>query len=198
MLLFENIIKPQPEDIILDVGGVPETWLSRPQIVKRIDILNLTKIEFDSNKFPDYNINTIVGDGCSLPFDDKSYDIVYSNSVIEHVGDWDRQKAFANEVRRVGKKIWVQTPAYECPFEPHYLGIFIHWFPVNIRRKIVRWFTLRGLIDRPSQEMIDNMIKYTNIINKVEFTTLFYDCEIIMEKLFPNIIKSYIAYKNNY
>jgi hypothetical protein len=53
---------------------------------------------------------------------DQEYDIAFSNSVIEHVGDWERQAAFASEIRRVGKNLWIQTPAKECPIEPHYLA----------------------------------------------------------------------------
>ena len=67
----------------------------------------------------------MVGDGCALKFPDKSYDIAFSNSVIEHVGSWERQQAFAKDIRRVGKAIWVQTPARECLIEPHYLAPFL-------------------------------------------------------------------------
>ena len=116
--LFESTIKPGGDEILLDVGGYPNTWTTRPQLTKRID----WKIQLNVRNL----ITTVVGDGCALDYDGGAYDIVFSNSVIEHVGDWRKQQAFANEVRRVGKKLWVQTPAYECPFEPHFLAPFVH------------------------------------------------------------------------
>src|SRR5690625_6167879 len=118
MDLFESIIQPDEEDLVLDVGGYPATWTSRPQLTKRIDCLNLHTLSWDPSAEPDYRITTSIGDGCELSYEDASYDIVFSNSVIEHVGDWKRQQAFAREVRRVGKRLWIQTPAYECPLEP--------------------------------------------------------------------------------
>ncbi len=66
--------------------------------MQRIDILNIHEIGFDSDEYPDHAISTLVGDGCALEFDDGSYDIVFSNSVIEHVGSWENQQEFAAEL----------------------------------------------------------------------------------------------------
>lgn len=38
------------------------------------------------------------------------FDLVYSNSVIEHLGTWEKQQAFAAEARRVGRGYWIPTP----------------------------------------------------------------------------------------
>src|ERR1019366_4814761 len=44
----------------------------------------------------------VAGDGRTLPFRDEAFDVVFSNSVIEHVGDAPAQRRFAREVARVG------------------------------------------------------------------------------------------------
>jgi len=162
-------------------------------VLQSIDIINVHPVAWDGAIFPNHNIRTIVGDGCALRFADKSYDIAFSNSVIEHVGSWDNQQAFAAEIRRIGKSIWVQTPAFECPIEPHYLAPFVHWLPKNIQRKIIRWLTPRGLIHKLSRKEVNEMVETTRLLKKREMRVLFPDCELYTEHLFGIIPKSYIA-----
>jgi SAM-dependent methyltransferase len=68
-----------------------------------------------------------------LPFADGEFDLVYCNSVIEHV-PLERRKAFAAELRRVGRGWYVQTPAWSFPIEPHALLPGAHWLPVRWRK----------------------------------------------------------------
>jgi SAM-dependent methyltransferase len=68
-----------------------------------------------------------------LPFGDGEFDLVYASSVIEHVPR-ARRRAFADEARRVGRGLYVQTPAYSFPMEPHSLLPFAHWLPVPLRK----------------------------------------------------------------
>ena len=123
----------------------------------------------------------------------NEYDIVFSNSVIEHVGEWQDQQAFAREVRRVGGKLWVQTPARECPFEPHYLAPFIHWLPKHWQKRLIRWCTVYGWIQRPSSEDIAEMVTSIRLLKKSEMMALFPDCELLVETLWGVFPKSYIA-----
>ena len=197
MSQFEAIIQPDANELVLDVGGCHETWTIRPQIPKRIDCLNLYAVSWDADKHPNHRITTTVGDGCTLVHDSGSYDIVFSNSVIEHVGDWEKQRSFAREVRRVGNKLWIQTPAVECPIEPHFLAPFVHWLPVPIRRRLLRWFTPWGWITKPTQNKVDETIYYTRLLSKQQVKELFPDCVVITERLLGIFPKSYIAYRTN-
>ncbi len=65
----------------------------------------------------------------SLPFADQSFDLVFSNSVIEHVGSRDTQARFASEIARVGKLFWLQTPNRYFPIEQHLWTPLVHWLP---------------------------------------------------------------------
>lgn len=195
MKLFIETIKPKSNELLLDVGGYPNTWTNRPQLVKRIDCLNVHPIEWPEESVPQHHITTVLGDGCALEYEDESYDVVFSNSVIEHVGDWEHQRAFASEVRRVGNKLWVQTPAFECPLEPHFLAPFVHWLPVPIRKFCARWLTPWGWLTRPSKAMVDDAIFHTQLLTKNQMKELFPDCKILTERLFKIVPKSYIAYR---
>ncbi len=117
-----------------------------------------------------------------------AYDIVYSNSVIEHVGTWEDQLAFANEALRVGRSLW--TPAYSCPVEPHYLGLFSHWFPASWHVRIARWTSGVGLTGAADLQSIAST---TRLLTMKEFRILFPDCEIWTERLFVLFPKSFVA-----
>lgn len=192
-LLFLSLMRPKPSDVLLDVGGYPDFWTAFPQPVERIDSLNLHRLSWNPQHAPAHNIRTLIGDGCSIPTPDKSYDIGFSNSVIEHVGSWECQQQFALEIRRVAKALWVQTPACECPIEPHYMTPFVHYLPRSIRRTILRWGTLWGWVERPNADQIHEMIESIRLLRKSEMRALFPDCEIVTERLLWVIPKSYIA-----
>lgn len=93
---------------------------------------------------------------------------------------------------RVGKKIYVQTPAREAFIEPHLITPFIHWLPPKIQRKLMRNFTVWGLITRPTQEYIDNFLNERRLLKYGEMKMLFPNSVILKEKFF-GMTKSYIA-----
>lgn len=195
MQKFLEILQPTREMRMLDVGGYPYCWTNHPPIVGSITCLNVHPVLWDSSQAPEHNIEVVVGDGCKLAFPDQSFDIVFSNSVIEHVGSWENQQAFAKECSRVGKMLWIQTPAYECPIEPHYLMLFIHWLPKSFRRKIVRHFTPWGLLQRPQPPQVEEMVEMTRLLTRKEYSSLFFDCPIYEERICGFWRKSYIAYR---
>ena len=109
-----------------------------------------------------------------LPYADGTFDIAFSNSVIEHVGTWKRQQQFATEARRVARKLWIQTPARIFPLEPT-LAPFIHWLPRSIRKRMVRNFTVFGWLDRPNPEQVEALLNEIRLLSKAEMQSLFPD-----------------------
>lgn len=192
MQQFLERVAPGPRDVILDIGGYADCWEDTRLAVRRIDILNVDPIPAPARAAPE--IRTIVGDGCALKFGDGEYEIVFSNSVIEHVGTWEQQQQFAAEVRRVGRKLWVQTPAYACPIEPHCLAPFIHWLPWSIRKHVM-WLTPVALFSEVSREGFEFVMSRTRILRRREFQQLFPDCEILTERMLGLIPKSYVAWR---
>lgn len=191
--LFLQVMEPKSTDLLIDVGGRPGFWLGEPQTVARIDAVNPENKSWDPSTAPAHNIRLVVGDGCALDATDGSYDIAFSNSVIEHVGSWENQQKFAAEIRRVGRAIWVQTPAWECPIEPHYLSPLVHYLPRWLRRRVVGWATPWGWLQRPNRTEIDFMVDTTRLLKKKEMRELFPDCELITERMLWFVPKSYIA-----
>jgi len=181
-----------PQSRILDVGGTAFFWnlassLGLPA-PGQIVILN----NHEATGSLPANINWICADARRMPLADRAFDIVFSNSVIEHLGDAKSQQMMASEIRRVGCGYWVQTPDPRFPIEPHYLTPFIHWLPRDRRRRFIRNGTIWGLITRPDDDAIDERLVEIKLINAVEFRSLFPDARIIVER-FCGLPKALIA-----
>ena len=186
---FRKLMNPSVTDVLLDMGGCPSEWQGRADVVGKVDLVNLD--EYPVPQGDDSPLmRSFKGDARALEFPDATYDIVYSNSVIEHVGGWEDQQSFAREARRVGDRLWIQTPAYGCPVEPHYLGLFIHWFPSRWHVRLARWTSVVGLTGAAD---LHSIARDTRLLTKREFKLLFPDCEIWTERLFLVFPKSYVA-----
>jgi hypothetical protein len=190
---FLDVFQPRPETRILDVGGHPKCWWDVPTKAQ-ITTLNIYPLDEYDRSFLTPNQKTVVGDGTELAYEDKSFDIVFSNSVIEHLGTESRQAKFAAEARRVGKGYWIQSPAKEFFIEPHYFAPFIHWFPKRVQRRLLRNFSLWGLLGRPTEETLDSVLAELRLLRSVEYRCLFPDARIWSERFF-GLPKSYVAYK---
>ena len=193
MLWFEEHFKVSDASRILDVGGGQYNWqfLSHKPSIR---VMNIVKPANWDDRLSQFQFE--VGDGMDINYPDRSFDIVYSNSVIEHLGDWESQKLFAKEILRVGKSVYVQTPAKEFLVEPHLLTPFIHWLPLRWQARLLRNFSLWGVITRPSREYVDMFLFERRLLSFREFKELFKGCEIIHEKV-SVFTKSHIAVKHS-
>ena len=90
---------------IVDLGGTPEFWLDCPHSLD-ITIINLPGFNDPDPQPTHHNLTLLEGDARDVDmFDDAEFDIAFSNSVIEHVGDGNRQAEMARENARLGKGI---------------------------------------------------------------------------------------------
>jgi N-acetylglucosaminyldiphosphoundecaprenol N-acetyl-beta-D-mannosaminyltransferase len=123
---------------LLDVGGtfgIAGEFLSLYACFDKVVVANLDSSRMESTSQP--SLQMVTADGCNLPFSSGSFDWVFSNAVIEHVGGWTRQRQFANEIRRVAiKGYFVTTPNKLFPLEPHTLLPFYQFLPTWIQRKL--------------------------------------------------------------
>lgn len=170
---------------ILDLGGQPMIWSSvNPKL--NITILNLPGVAHQNHQ-SHHNITFVEGDACDVVgYEDRSFDIVFSNSVIEHVGDTQKQVAFAHEVMRLGRAYWVQTPSKYFPIEAH-SGMPFWWFyPDTIRLYFVsRW--------RRKLPAWTEMVEGTRVLEIGELRALFPKSSLKIERFF-GIPKSYVAW----
>lgn len=176
---------------ILDVGGSPETWLHLP-VTPHVTLVNIPmSITTEAPGLP-----WVAGDGCALPFLDQTFDLVFSNSVIEHVGDPVRQRAFAQETVRVGKRYFVQTPNRSFPVEQHLFLPLVHWLPRSWQRSIITRFTVWEWVARPRPDQRDFYLRHyleeVRLLRAADLHGLFPNAQVHRERIL-GIAKSLIA-----
>ena len=183
---------------ICDLGGSRHFWekiaidgLPR----KNITIYNISADETQGRVTASSNeIKIILYDGKKIPATDGEFDLLVCNSVFEHVLPEDRA-LLALEMKRVARYIFVQTPAYSFPIEPHFIMPFVHWLP----RKLGFWlvhFSPWRLLSRPTPETISSYWWGTKLLTKREMQSLFPTESIQYEKFFGVTKSYYITSKN--
>jgi hypothetical protein len=179
--LFVDTLKLDRDAKILDVGGTYEFWENVTEF-NNITVLNILKTR--SN----HRIQSVVFQGGKFPFKDQEFDAVFSNSTIEHVGDFWDQLLFAEEVRRCGKKYFVQVPSYWSPYEPHAMIPWYQYMPAPVK------ILLRKYIPRspyPIEELLS-----IRLLTKSEIKLLFPSASLIITERMLGIPKSYFIIKN--
>lgn len=182
---FLDFASVGPQTTILDIGGTADFWEGRDL---ELTVLNLAPLSGE----PTARLRYVAGDATELPFDDGSFDVAFSNSVIEHLGTRDNQLKAAAEAMRVGRRLWIQTPNRWFPIEPHYLMPFVHWLPAPIQRRILRNFSVWGWVTRPSQGEVDAMVDEIRLLSASDLRESFPGCEIRRER-FLGLTKSLIV-----
>jgi hypothetical protein len=188
--LLENVPRPIR---LLDIGGTVDFWETMGFLGggdTEITLCNVTSLPPPRNP----GIRLVQADACDLGmFRDGEYDVVFSNSVIEHVGDMSRCRAMADEVQRVGRRYFVQTPNRHFPIDPHFPFPFFQFLPLAVRAFLLRKLPLAwvGRIRDPANAR--EIAQSVKLLTESELRGLFPGCEMYREK-FLGMTKSFIAY----
>ena len=193
--LIDQALLHQDTCRIFDIGGEPQYWANVADMLGQrqwhVTLLNQVAYSVDEARFA-----SLVGDARELgSFTDMSFDVVHSNSVIEHVGCWHDMQAMAREVRRLAPSYFVQTPYFWFPIEPHCATAFFHWLPKSVRISMLmrrpRWHWGQA----PDVETAMRLIQSAVLLDYRMLATLFPDATIHRER-FLGLTKSLIAVRN--
>ena len=148
--------------------------------------------DFRGNDAAGSRLRVALGDACDLGrYEDASFDIVFSNSVIEHIGDASRVARFAREVRRVGRSYWVQTPSWLFPIEAH-TGLPFFWlYPAPLREVLASRHDRRYAMNPWSCPMAQ-----TRCFRLRELRALFPDAAVYTERV-AGLAKSWSLYRRS-
>ncbi|MEK6277262.1 MAG: methyltransferase domain-containing protein [Actinomycetota bacterium] len=170
--LYREMMAPRPGDAIVDVGCGHEGLAA---FEHDAEITGLDAV--DRPGYP--GAHFVRGDARDLPFEPASFAIAYSNSLIEHIDPADRPR-FAEQIRRVGRHYWVQTPNRSFPVEPHVLLPGFQFLPERVQRRLWRV----GVLRIPYEPI--------HLLDAAELRELFPDAVILRER-FAGLTKSLIA-----
>jgi SAM-dependent methyltransferase len=146
--LFLDELRPTPETTVLDVGadelGFGEGDGCRTLNFfeelypwpNRITALGLHDGVAFRERYP--AVEYVQGNALDLPFPDGSFDVVFSNAVLEHVGGRGEQRRFVSEALRVGRAVFLTTPNRLFPLELHTRLPLVHWLPDRLSHPVYR------------------------------------------------------------
>lgn len=174
------------KDKIIDIGGYEQIW-EDSGFEGNITLLNL---RFSDKRNPKFEY--IEGDACDMKMiADKSFDVAFSNSVIEHVGSFKKQQDFAREVLRISKRHWIQTPYKYFPLEPHLLFPFFDLLPMKAK-KLVALHWKYSHFKRLNMDILDELSRL-RLLSIREMKILFPESSLYKEQII-GITKSITAY----
>jgi hypothetical protein len=199
--LWRGLFPLGPSDKLLDLGSSDGRETASLGLDAQITIADVDAeaIAIGARKYGFTPV--ILKETGPLPFADGEFDVVYCSSVIEHVTvpktdiwrihsgrefaelAFDRQLAFASEIRRIGKGYFVQTPALGFPIESHSWLPFVGWLPRPVQMLAIRvanrWWVKRTIPD-------------FHLLSKANMRRLFPDAEILHERV-AGLTKSFMA-----
>lgn len=191
--VFEELCDSLPRPVrILDVGGVEHFWRVTG-LADRSDV-EIVLLNREPQRPTAANISALVGDAREMAeLDENEFPVVFSNSVIEHVGGWDDQMSMAREIRRVGTRYFVQTPNRNFPVEPHFLFPGFQFLPISARVALVRRLALGYHPVLPDPEEAHRAVTEIRLLSGDELERLFPDSDLYRERLL-GMTKSFVAY----
>ncbi|MER7167804.1 class I SAM-dependent methyltransferase [Micromonospora sp. NPDC000207] len=174
---------------VLDLGGRVQSWAEVPVRPKHVHVVNLEPLPTD---LPDW-AEADHADACELPRSilDRRYDLVFSNSVLEHVGGYERRRRMAEAIQELAPAYWVQTPYRYFPVEPHWVAPGMQFLPVSARVLVARKWPLAYTPNKP-YDLAMKQVLTTELIGRAELRYLFPGATIRAERLL-GLTKSIIA-----
>lgn len=168
-----------PDMNVLDLGGTREWWARSPVLPKHVTIVNL---EIDEGAAAPW-LTSLAGDACRADslLAGQSFDLVFSNSLIEHVGGHSARLALSHVIRSLAPRYFVQTPYRYFPVEPHWVFPAMQFLPVSARRFIAPKWPLGHTRGWATDQAFEQVL-YTELIGATEMRAYFPDGHLIWER----------------
>ncbi len=169
---------------VLDVGGNPRFWRNAPLHPAHVTTVNLSAADADEPW-----VTHFTGDVCQMG-SLGTFDFVFSNSLIEHVGGHERRLRLAEFVTASASRYWVQTPYRYFPIEPHFVVPGMQFLPLGTRAAIAaRWHAGPRRITAHEAR---TMVEWIDLIGIRQLHSYFPQARIAVERI-GGLPKSIIA-----
>lgn len=174
---------------VLDLGGTAVSWRVAGLRAKSVTIVNLDPSEEPEEPW----METVQGDACLGGF--GKYDLVFSNSVLEHVGGHGRRQQFADVVQGSAPLWWVQTPYRYFPIEPHWLFPGFQFLPFRARVLVTQhWNVGHNPVVKDEREAAA-LVASTELVSATEMRAYFPGSGIWFERI-AGVPKSIVVFNS--
>jgi hypothetical protein len=193
--MIQTILDEKGSAEIVDLGGTETYWKVGEEFIRQNrSRLRFTIVNTEPQKIHDAETFDFVEESATDPalFADRTFDLVHSNSVIEHVGIWRDFEMFARNARRLSPRYYIQTPNYWFPFEPHFRFPAFQYLPEFVRARLIMRFSLGFFPRIEDRAEADDIIYHHRLLTTRQMARLFPDAVISHEK-FKGLDKSIIA-----
>lgn len=174
---------------VLDVGGAVRDWKSHPEV--RPAHVTILAIGDKMLQDPEPWMTPVKADACDSSAMPSGFDLVYSNSVIEHVGGPHRRLQFATNILEAAPHYWVQTPYRYFFLEPHLVFPGFQFVPLALQVRIAKRWPLAVPCNDHSTDPVRYCLEH-ELLSKTELESLFPNGLILHERVI-GMTKSLIA-----
>jgi hypothetical protein len=176
---------PDIEELrVLDLGGTLKSWRLSPKMPRELTMLNPDRNDRSDEQVGACSARYLVGDACALPLEvtREEFDLVFSNSVIEHVGGHAQRLAFAESVHQAAPRSWVQTPYRYFPIEPHFVFPGAQFMPLKVRAQLpLRWTF--GNVHRDDPLAAVRAAQKIDLLSITDMRAYFPDADLVLERV---------------
>lgn len=187
---FKRRFPHLPDMRVLDLGGTAVSWRVAGLRAQSVTIVNLDRSEDPEEPW----LETVQGDACVGGF--GKYDLVFSNSVLEHVGGHVRRQQFADVVQESAPAWWVQTPYRYFPIEPHWLFPGFQFLPFKTRVMITQHWNFGHHAVPPDESSATAFVASIELVSATEMRAYFPDSTLWFERI-AGVPKSMVAVKTS-
>jgi hypothetical protein len=171
---------------VLDLGGTAVSWRTLGLRARGVTLVNL-----DDSADPEEPWMEIRhADACAGGFGE--YDLVFSNSLLEHLGGHARRRQFADVVRESAPSWWIQTPYRYFPVEPHWVFPGFQFLPFRARVMICQRWNQGYTPAIKDAAAAAELVASTELVSAAEMRMYFPDSEIWFERV-AGMPKSLVA-----
>jgi len=188
---FDDLVArfPDFEDMhIVDLGGTTQSWLSAPVRPRRVTVVDIHDWALEN---PEPWMEVVQGDACDASTVSGTFDLVFSNSVIEHVGGPRCRRGFAQTVHVLSQHHWIQTPYRYFPLEPHFLVVGFQFLPLAARVALSKRWWLAPRRRRTDTDHVE-FVSDHELLTVTEMRALFPQSELVRERSL-GLVKSLVA-----
>lgn len=191
--MFANAFPDVRDMRVLDLGGMPESWLMGPVRPAQLVSINLRPQDRPSESW----IRTVEGDACNLPLAIRRerFDLVYCSSVIEHVGGHFQRQRLAAVIHESADRHWVQVPYQYFPVEPHWVFPGLQWLPVAAKAWVSRHWDAGRYSARQNPSHSVHISLSVELLSITEMRYYFPNSVLLRERMF-GLVKSLVAVKD--